>query len=112
METNYAQLLEQYLHTARRVEPLVDHASAESLKEQVRILEEVPGEGGALGAFPLAAATSIDRILSTVEPTGAVAGILEEHKVQVQSITGRPPWLGPVGGISDDWPAGGDDGQR
>ena len=112
METKYAQLLEQYLHTVRQVEPLVDQASSESLREQVRILEEVPGEDGALGEFPLGAATSIDRILSTVEPTGAVAGILEEHKLQVQSITGRPPWLGPRGGISDDSPAGGDDGQR
>ena len=112
MEKKHAQLLEQYRHTARQVEPLVDHASSESLREQVRILEEVPGEDDALSEFTLGAATNIDRILSTVEPAGAVADILEEHKVQVQSITGRPPWLGPVGGILDDSPAGEDDGQR
>jgi hypothetical protein len=48
METNYTQLLEQYLHTARQVEPLVDPATSQSLHEQARILEAAAGEGEAL----------------------------------------------------------------
>ena len=111
METNYAQLLAQYLHTARRVAPFVDPATSHSLHEQVRILEAAAGEGEALIQPALHATTSIDTILSIMDSTGAVAGILEEHKVQVQSITGRPPWLAPLGGISHVYPAGHGDGQ-